>query len=40
MTGEDDAGYMRNCISSFEEVRSDGTDGSSISEENLPGLSG
>lgn len=40
VTDEEYAGYMQDCISSFEEVPPDGTDGSSISEENLPGSSG
>jgi hypothetical protein len=36
---EDYAGYMQDCMRSFEEVPPDSTDGSSMNEENLPGLS-
>jgi hypothetical protein len=39
VTEEDYAGYMRDCISSFEELPPDSPDASSMSEENLPGLS-
>ncbi len=39
VTDEDYAGYMQDCISSFEEIPQESTDGSSMNEENLPGLS-
>ncbi|MEJ2316252.1 MAG: hypothetical protein P8Y83_04760 [Gammaproteobacteria bacterium] len=38
VTDEDYAGYMQDCISSFEEVPPDSMDGSSMNEENLRGL--
>ena len=39
VTDEDYAGYMQDCISSFEEIPPESTVGSSMNEENLPGLS-
>ena len=39
ITEEDYAGYMQDCISSFEELPQVRTDASSMIEETLPGLS-
>ena len=39
VTDEDYAGYMQDCMRSFEEVPPDSMDGSSMNEENSRGLS-